>query len=119
MGVKCAKKGPILIAKLSGEIDHHSCEQMRKEIERQLEEGKVRSILFCMQEVTFMDSAGIGLLIGRFKYTQALGGKSAIACANEKITKILHLSAVDRLIPFFSTAEEALAYIGGNRYGRV
>ena len=63
--------------------------------------------------VTFMDSSGIGMLIGRYKELQVFGGRIALICVNEKIKELLKLSGLSKLITCFETLEDALNYTEG------
>lgn len=66
-----------------------------------------------------MDSSGIGVMIGRYKQIQSLGGRIAIACPNEKIEEIIRLSGLSRLLPSFPTLNEAIAYAEGRESDAV
>ncbi len=106
----------ILMVKICGDIDHHTCETLRQQVDHALESTNTRSILFSFAQVSFMDSSGIGVLIGRYKLVQRLGGRIAVACPSDRIREIFRLSALDKLFPFFETEEAALADLkGGNQ----
>lgn len=92
MDLKFKRKNKTLIILIAGEIDHHSSKELRSKTESALEQMGGRNIIFGFQEVTFMDSAGIGVMIGRYKQVQSLGGRIAIACPNEKIEEMIQLS---------------------------
>lgn len=113
MELKFKRKNKTLIILVSGEIDHHSSKDLRAQTESALAQMGGRNIIFGFQEVTFMDSSGIGVMIGRYKQLQSLGGRIAIACANEKIDEIIRLSGLTKLLPTFETLEDALAYTEG------
>ena len=102
--------------KICGDIDHHTCEMLRQQVDQALESTNSRSILFSFAQVSFMDSSGIGVLIGRYKLVQRLGGRIAVACPSDRVREIFRLSALDKLFPFFETEEAALADLkGGNQ----
>ena len=67
MDLKFKRKNKTLIILIAGEIDHHSSKELRSKTESALEQMGGRNIIFGFQEVTFMDSAGIGVMIGRYK----------------------------------------------------
>lgn len=113
MDLKFKRKNKTLIILVAGEIDHHSSKELRSKTESALEQMGGRNIIFGFQEVTFMDSAGIGVMIGRYKQVQSLGGRIAIACPNEKIEEMIQLSGLSRLLPTFVSLEAAIAYAGG------
>ena len=58
-----------------------------------------RKVVFDFDSVTFMDSAGIGLIIGRYKFTNMLGGKLEVANLTQSVRKIFEMSGILRLIP--------------------
>ena len=103
----------ILLVKIQGDIDHHTCEKLRQQVDQAFEETNSRSILFSFAQVSFMDSSGIGVLIGRYKLVQRLGGKIAVSCPSQRVKEIFQLSALDKLFPFYETEEAALADLKG------
>lgn len=115
MEVNYEKKENILVVTVKGEIDHHTSVMLREGTDHQLDKICGKHLLFCFQEVTFMDSAGIGVLLGRYKRISGLGGKMAIACAGDRVRLILQMSALTSIIPLFPSKEEAFGYLkGGN-----
>ena len=110
------QKNRTLVVFLAGELDHHASSRLRRETEKALEACRGQNIVFCFRKVTFMDSSGIGVLIGRYKQVQSLGGQISVACANEKIGELLTLSGLDPIIPHFSTLEDALFYTEGGEF---
>lgn len=113
MELRFTKRNQTLIAHISGEIDHHTSGGLRLKVDRALEQINGKNIIFCFREVTFMDSSGIGVMIGRYKQIQSLGGRVAIACASPKIADIIALSGLGRLLPVFEDGKAALAYAEG------
>ncbi len=113
MELKFKRKNQTLLISIAGEIDHHSSLELRRGAERALEEMGGRNLIFCFREVSFMDSSGIGVMIGRYKQIQAMGGRIAIACANERVAEILRLSGLNRLLPSFPSLADAIAYAEG------
>ena len=113
MELKFTKKNRTLIVFISGEIDHHTAEKLRTQTDQNLERMKGKNIIFCLQEVDFMDSSGIGVMIGRYKNIQSLQGRIAVACAGEKIQEILSLSGLGKLLPSFANLALALDYVEG------
>lgn len=119
MELQFKRKNKTMIILISGEIDHHTSIELRRQTESALAQMGGRNIIFGFEEVTFMDSSGIGMMIGRYKQLQALGGRIAIACANEKIAEIIRLSGLTKLLPVFDTIEEALQYTEGRETDAV
>ncbi|WP_352399020.1 anti-sigma factor antagonist [Anaerotignum sp.] len=115
MDLKITKRNRTLIIKIDGEIDHHTCEILRGEADSALEKMGGKNLIFRMGGVSFMDSSGIGAVIGRYKNIQRLGGRIAVAEANERVEQIFRLSAVQSLIPSFPNVDLALEYVEGGK----
>ena len=99
MDVNYLKKDKQLIIKFTEEIDHHNTEKIRRRADYEIERYIPRKIIFDFDKVSFMDSAGIGLLLGRYKNAIALGAKVELKNVNKSIYKILKMSGITRLIP--------------------
>lgn len=99
MDVKYLNLEKTLIFKISEEIDHHTTEKMRRRADYEIERHIPRKVIFDFNNVSFMDSAGIGMLLGRYKNTVMLGGKVEIVNVNKNIKKILEMSGILKIIP--------------------
>lgn len=75
MSVKIINEDNKVIALLSGEIDHHNAKSLRQDIDFSLRENQPEELIMDFSEVGFMDSSGIGLVMGRYKLMQEIGGK--------------------------------------------
>lgn len=75
MHVEYEKKEKKLIFKIEEEIDHHNSEKIRRRADYEIEIHIPKKVIFDLESVTFMDSSGIGMLIGRYKLAQMLGRK--------------------------------------------
>ncbi|MDD3394368.1 MAG: anti-sigma factor antagonist [Anaerotignum sp.] len=115
MELKFSKRNRTLIIRIDGEIDHHTCEALRTEADRALEKMGGKNIIFCLGGVSFMDSSGIGAVIGRYKNIQRLGGRIAVAESNDRVEQIFRLSAMQSLIPSFPNVDLALEYVEGGK----
>lgn len=74
------EKDKTLLVEITEEIDHHSTEKMRRKIDDDITRYMPRKVIFDFDKVFFMDSAGIGMIIGRYKMVNMLGRN----CSNEK-----------------------------------
>ena len=107
------KKNKTIIIQISGEIDHHSAAGIRNHTESALLELGGKNIIYDFQKVTFMDSSGIGMLIGRYKQLETIGGRIAIVNINDTIAEMFHLSGLKVIIPVFDSTEAAVNYTEG------
>lgn len=93
--------GTTLTIHLPAEIDHHSSEQIRKEADRLIQSRNIRCILFDFEQTVFMDSSGIGMLIGRYKMMRFMGGTVAAIRVGERMRRILTMSGIYKVIDIF------------------
>ena len=95
-----------LIAVLSGEIDHHVAPQLRKDIDAEIEMCETRDFVFDFRKVSFMDSSGIGMVLGRYKKVHGAGGRVTIRNASRLIKQILDMSGVFTLMDYEEQSAE-------------
>lgn len=94
-------RGTTMVIHLPGELDHHSSEQIRAEADRLIRSRNIRRVLFDFAGTTFMDSSGIGMLIGRYKTMKFLGGSVQAVRASAPIRRVLALSGIDKVIDIY------------------
>lgn len=98
METQYLKNDKILVLKITEEIDHHMVEKLRRRADYEIERYIPKKVVFDFNNVTFMDSAGIGLILGRYKNISSLGGKLELTNVSECVNKILIMSGVNKLI---------------------
>ena len=89
----------MLVFKITDEIDDCSVQKIRRRADYEIERYMPRKVVFDFDSVTFMDSSGIGLIIGRYKFTNMLGGKLEVANLTQSVKKIFEMSGILKLIP--------------------
>lgn len=99
MEFKFYEKDKLLVFKITAEIDDFSVQKIRRKVDYEIERYMPKRVIFDFDSVTFMDSAGIGLLIGRYKFTNLLGGRLEIANLTQSVRKIFEMSGILKLIP--------------------
>ncbi|MBQ1279031.1 MAG: anti-sigma factor antagonist [Clostridia bacterium] len=97
MAVEINAKGEVLTAYLKGELDHHSAAQMRTEIDLAIERNMPELLVLDFSGVSFMDSSGIGLVMGRYRILSRRGAKLHISGAAPNIYKVMRLAGLERL----------------------
>lgn len=105
MSVKILEEENKTVAVLSGEIDHHNAKGMRSEIDYVIREKRPEELIMDFSDVAFMDSSGIGLVIGRCKVMREMNGKVTVKNPSSHIKKIMRLSGIDRLAAITSAKE--------------
>lgn len=86
------------ICYLRGELDHHSVKEIREVIDSKLIDYRPMSVILDLSEVTFTDSAGLGLVLGRYTRVNGYGGKLMLISVPDDFMKILRLSGADRFL---------------------
>lgn len=109
MRITFQRQGTLLIAKIFGELDQHHAAATRELMDVALRERTVTRFIFDCSHLDFMDSAGIGILLGRYKTAQALSCTMAIVTDRESVRRVLELSDIPRLIPVCRTLTAAKA----------
>lgn len=96
--VVCNLTNGCLNAAISGEIDHHNARTIRAKIDEKLYLYRPKLIRLDVSKVSFMDSSGLGLILGRFTLARELGGELRVVNPSEGVSKILDLAGTSRLL---------------------
>lgn len=86
---------------LPGELDHHNAEEIRKRSDYLIDQNHIRYVIFDFTDTTFMDSSGIGVIMGRYKRIYMLGGEVFAVHTSERMKKILTMSGVTRIMQIY------------------
>ncbi len=97
MSVKIETGPKTVRAFLEGEIDHHNAIFIRKTIDRAISSKKPQLLILDFSAVSFMDSSGIGLVMGRYKLMKAIGGEIRVENLSSGAYKVMRLAGLDRL----------------------
>lgn len=114
LSISEAERGGELLVVLSGEIDHHSAVWVRTEIDERIMRYRPSRTVMDLSGICFMDSSGIGLIMGRHARMQAIGGELCVREPGERIMKIFELAGLDRIVRVERNAEKTK-----KRRGRV
>ena len=114
MGLQLDVQGRILIAAPEGELDHHQAERLRAQIDAAYEKSPCKHLILDMGDVSFMDSSGLGMIIGRYKNTEKRGGQLALSNMNASISKLFDISGLAKIVLRTSTVQDALHTLGGS-----
>ncbi len=88
----------ILTLKITEEIDEHTTEKIRRKVDNEITRFLPRKVILDFSDVNFMDSAGIGMLIGRYKMVRMLGGELEVININRQIKKLFEMSGILKII---------------------
>lgn len=105
----------VLIIRLEGELDHHEAASLKENWQAMLRDHQAVDVILNLEKVTFMDSSGIGVILGRYKEITARGGELVICALNPAIERLLQLSGLFKIIRYEAEEAHALYSLGGVR----
>lgn len=97
-----------LIVTLKGELDHHTSEEIRKKIDQEYYNNNLVNMVLDLRSLNFMDSSGIGLIMGRYKNCKDNKGHISIVSIKPSVERILRMSGLLKIINVYSTIDEAI-----------
>lgn len=104
--LQMSEKGDELIISLSGEIDHHSAVRVRNEIDGHIMEMRPARAVIELSMIDFMDSSGLGLIMGRYAKMQSIGGELILRDPNERLVRIFKLAGLERIVEIEYTSKK-------------
>ena len=102
------RTGSQLVLHICEELDHHTAGQISKVVDLQIEKGNVRTLIFDFSGITFMDSSGIGMVMGRHRKMNFLGGRTFVTGIGDNVDRIFRMSGLYRIIPKYQERTEVL-----------
>ncbi|MCL2372163.1 MAG: anti-sigma factor antagonist [Defluviitaleaceae bacterium] len=115
MGIQLDIQGRVMVATLEGELDHHQAERLRPQLDTAFENSPCKHLVLDMGEVSFMDSSGIGMIIGRYKNAEKRGGQLTLACMNSSLAKLFEFSGLQKIVHSTATVSDAIAKMEGGK----
>ena len=104
--------GDLALIVLSGEVDVYSAPRLRNVIRDLVDKGKYRMVVD-LEKVAFMDSTGLGVLVGGLKRVKRHQGELGIICNQERILRIFRITGLTKVFPIYRSREDLLASIEG------
>ena len=98
-GFTCTQRGEELAVRLTGEIDHHSAAPLRTDLDRTLRELRPSCLVLDLSSIDFMDSSGLGLILGRLNLMHEMGGTMRLRSPGPRVERVLRLAGLERLLP--------------------
>ena len=108
LSVSSSEQGAVTIVHVAGEIDVYTAPLLREVLDKQVAAGRT-DLVVDLEKVTFMDSTGLGVLVGRLKLVRGQNGTLRIVSAQERILKVFKITGLDKVFHIYATVDEALA----------
>lgn len=106
------RKGSVLLVRLVGELDHHTAEELRGRVEAVLTDGEVKHIVLNLENLSFMDSSGLGVILGRYKQVKAIGGEMVVCAISPSVKRLFEMSGLFKIIRLEESEQFALKTLG-------
>ncbi len=103
-----------LVVKLLEDLDHHNAVSIREQSDKLITGKNIKDIIFDFTGSEFMDSSGIGVIMGRYKKVIFTGGKVAVTGVNHSVDRIFRLSGLYKIIHKFETIDDAVKKFNNN-----
>ena len=94
-----------LVVRLPEEIDHHRAGYICEEADRYIRKSEVKHVVFDFEHTRFMDSSGIGIIMGRYKKISCFGGKVYVIHMDKQVKRILSLSGLNKYVEMVNGEE--------------
>lgn len=108
MELKYLEDKKAIIVKINEELDHHTCSKIRNKIDSEIDFRLPKKLIFDFGDVGFMDSSGIGIVMGRYKNMKSIGGEAIIANTRPTIKRIFEMSGLNKIVGFYDKVEDAM-----------
>lgn len=108
LSVKTRTQGPFQVIEVGGEIDVYTAPKLRETIVSAVDKGQTRLIVD-VEKVDFLDSTGLGVLVGSLKRVRAEGGSLDIVCTHERILKIFDITGLDKVFGIHTSIDAAIS----------
>lgn len=102
----------VLIVRLTGELDHHTAERVKQKMEDAILSGRSIHIILSLKALTFMDSSGLGVILGRYKQITARGGRMVVCDVNPQVRRLFEMSGLFKILTIEDNERLALGRLG-------
>lgn len=111
LSISADHHGEITVVAVGGEIDVYTAPQLRSRLDEQIAAGRTRLVID-LSRVGFMDSTGLGVLVGRLKLIRSHEGALRLVCDSDRILKVFQITGLDKVFQIFDNTQDAEASMG-------
>ena len=108
LSISSESRGEVTIVHVGGEIDVYTAPMLREHLDEHIAQGR-HHLVVDLESVPFMDSTGLGVLVGRLKLIRVNNGTLRLVCSSERILKVFSITGLDKVFQIFASLDEALA----------
>ncbi len=110
--IEMETRNDVLCIRLSGELDHHAADLLREKATAAQGNTGIRHIVLNLEGLTFMDSSGLGVILGRYKHVKQLNGEMIVCAISPPIQRLFDMSGMFKIIRLERSEEFALERLG-------
>lgn len=107
--VEMVRNRETLIVRLSGELDHHTANEVRVRMDEELARGGCRHLVLSLKSLQFMDSSGLGVILGRYKLIKQKGGRMVLCDVNPSVYRLFEMSGLFKIMSIYENENTALS----------
>ncbi|SET88595.1 stage II sporulation protein AA (anti-sigma F factor antagonist) [Salinibacillus kushneri] len=112
LSVQFESKHHVLLVRLSGELDHHTSEDLKHQWQSEMKKADIQHVIVNMESLSFMDSSGLGVMLGRYKEVQELGGEMVVCSLSQSVRRLFELSGLFKIVRLEENEDAALKKLG-------
>ncbi len=105
-------KQNVLCVRLAGELDHHTAANLREQATTIIEKHQISHIILNLEHLSFMDSSGLGVILGRYKQIKSLGGEMVVCSISPAVKRLFEMSGLFKIIRLETSEQNALQTLG-------
>jgi stage II sporulation protein AA (anti-sigma F factor antagonist) len=109
LGIELEHHRKALIVRLRGELDHHTAEMVKIKMEDAILRGNSDHVILSLKDLVFMDSSGLGVILGRYKLITGKGGKMAVCNVNPSVYRLFEMSGLFKILSIYDDERLALS----------
>ena len=110
MVIRMGTDAGVLTVWLSGELDHHAARTLREQVDGAVERSSAKRLRLDFSGVTFMDSSGIGLIMGRYRLMLSRGGTLSVVGTSERLRRVMKLAGLEKLPIWEDTSKKEVTH---------
>lgn len=107
--VEIARHRETLIVRLNGELDHHTADLVRMQMDEEIGRMGCRHLVLSLKSLQFMDSSGLGVILGRYKLIKQKGGKMVVCDVNPSVYRLFEMSGLFKIMSIYEDEDMALS----------
>lgn len=112
LNIEMEVRSEVLCIRLSGELDHHTADILRSKATQAIEEYGIRHIVLNLEGLSFMDSSGLGVILGRYKQLKQLHGEMVVCSVSPAVERLFDMSGLFKIVKMEPTEQFALQRLG-------